>query len=452
MDAQLVRFIAHLRAEGVRISLAESQDASRALTHLVEMDQEWFRNALQTTLIKEQTEQPIFDHLFPLYFGPDASRLMLPEQALTPDQQQLLEEAMRGASNELLQRLASGQNPIPPEWEQYAQQVRAKPGWVPKTQSRLTREMLHLMGSHNLDAQLENLWAQLAIQGMTSAEIEAVQRLIAANRVALAEQAARFVQHPSIGSVSDIQDSASLMQRSFDKLSGAEVDELHQQVRRLAAKLRSRAALRQKKGVGKILDAKTTLRVSLGTGGIPFHLLFKKKRLKPKFTLICDVSTSMRPVAGFMLQLMYGMQDQIAKVRSFAFNSRLEEVSDEFVGQRPNQAISCILRRIPPGHYTTNLGRSLADFCEQFLDAVDHYTVVIFLGDGRNNVNDPRLDLFEHIKRRARRVVWFNPEPLVLWGAGDSDMLRYKFLCDTVHQVSNLAQLTEAVDQLFTRP
>ena len=60
--------------------------------------------------------------------------------------------------------------------------------------------------------------------------------------------------------------------------------------------------------------------------------------------------------------------------------------------------------------------------------------------------------LFEQIKRRARRVVWFNPEPLVLWGAGDSDMLHYKFLCDTVHQVSSLAQLTEAVDQLFTRP
>jgi uncharacterized protein with von Willebrand factor type A (vWA) domain len=146
------------------------------------------------------------------------------------------------------------------------------------------------------------------------------------------------------------------------------------------------------------------------------------------------------------------MQDQIAKVRSFAFNSRLEEVSDEFVGQRPNQAISRILRRIPPGHYSTNLGRSLADFCEQFLDAVDRHTVVIFLGDGRNNSNNPRLDLFEQIKRRARRVVWFNPEPRGLWGAGDSDMLRYKPLCDSVHQVSNMAELTEAVDQLFTRP
>ncbi len=50
---------------------------------------------------------------------------------------------------------------------------------------------------------------------------------------------------------------------------------------------------------------------------------------------------------------------------------------------------------------------------------------------------------------RARRVVWFNPESKYGWGTGDSDMLQYAQLVDTVHQVSNLRQLTEAVDKLF---
>ena len=117
---------------------------------------------------------------------------------------------------------------------------------------------------------------------------------------------------------------------------------------------------------------------------------------------------------------------------------------------RPDKAISHILRRIPPGMYATDLGHCLADFCEHFLDAVDRRTTIVFLGDGRNNWRNPRLDLFEQVKRRAQQVVWFNPEPRREWGTRDSDMLRYAPLCTTVHQMSNLAQLTEAVDKLFT--
>ena len=157
----------------------------------------------------------------------------------------------------------------------------------------------------------------------------------------------------------------------------------------------------------------------------------------------------MRPVAEFMLRLMYDMQDQVGKARSFAFNDHLEEVSDEFVGHRPDEAVPLVLHRIPPGYYATDLGRGLSDFCETFLDAVDRRTTVIFLGDSRNNFNNPRLDLFELIRRRARRVVWFNPEENYLWGTGDSDMPQYAPLCDAVHQVSNLAELGEAVDKLF---
>jgi uncharacterized protein with von Willebrand factor type A (vWA) domain len=74
---------------------------------------------------------------------------------------------------------------------------------------------------------------------------------------------------------------------------------------------------------------------------------------------------------------------------------------------------------------------------------------VIIVGDGRNNYNDPRLDCFEEIRRRAKRILWFNPEPRALWGTGDSDIFLYAPLCAAVHQVLNLAELTEAIDRLF---
>ena len=102
------------------------------------------------------------------------------------------------------------------------------------------------------------------------------------------------------------------------------------------------------------------------------------------------------------------------------------------------------------GYYSTDLGNSLDTFSKRFMDAIDHRTTVIVLGDGRNNYNDPRTDLLEEIKRRSRRIIWLNPEPPTMWGAGDSDMIRYLPLLDSVFEAGNLAQLTYAVDRLLS--
>jgi len=74
---------------------------------------------------------------------------------------------------------------------------------------------------------------------------------------------------------------------------------------------------------------------------------------------------------------------------------------------------------------------------------------VIILGDGRNNFNSPRLDLVKMLQRRARRLIWLNPEAERQWGVGDSDMREYAALCDAVYPVRNLAQLSSAVDKLL---
>ena len=73
----------------------------------------------------------------------------------------------------------------------------------------------------------------------------------------------------------------------------------------------------------------------------------------------------------------------------------------------------------------------------------------MLLGDGRNNYNDPRLDLMQEIQRRSKRVIWLNPEPPTMWGTGDSDMLKYVPVVDRVFEVGNLAQLLVAVDRML---
>ncbi|MBI5291584.1 MAG: VWA domain-containing protein [Chloroflexi bacterium] len=458
MEDRIVQFIAGLRAAGVRVSLAESQDAMRATSHIDIADRGLFHSALKATLVKEHADGAIFDKLFPLFFSAGGPPLIPSSDMLSPDEQALLRDAMRalaGELNDLLRRLLDGQNLTPEELAALARRIGADRSRRPENIRQLTREMMRQMGLGELMEQIEKLLAQLAALGMSPEALGELRQLLEANAEALARQASQYLgqslarrlaeQPPQKSPVED------LMDRPFGSLSESEARELRREVARLAARLRSRASLRQRKGKGPTFDAKATLRANVRHGGVPFEMHWKKRRLKPRFAILCDVSTSMRPVVDFLLRLMYEMQDQVGKARSFAFIDHIEEVTGEFTEARPEVAVPIVLYRLPSGHYNTDLGGSLEQFVKEFSDAVDRRTTLLICGDGRNNYNDPRLDLVEFLRRRARRVVWFNPEAVDEWGTGDSDMLQYVPAVDVVHQVSNLRQLTDAVDKLFAR-
>jgi uncharacterized protein with von Willebrand factor type A (vWA) domain len=101
------------------------------------------------------------------------------------------------------------------------------------------------------------------------------------------------------------------------------------------------------------------------------------------------------------------------------------------------------------GHYNTDLGWSLQNFNEGHLDTLNGQTTLLVVGDGRNNYNDPRLDIFSMMSRRAVRTIWLNPEPPTLWH-GDSDMPKYAPHCTNVLKVGNLKELVDAVDVLLS--
>jgi uncharacterized protein with von Willebrand factor type A (vWA) domain len=153
-----------------------------------------------------------------------------------------------------------------------------------------------------------------------------------------------------------------------------------------------------------------------------------------------------------VLRLIYELQDQVAQARSFAFIADMHDISADFAEHRPDVAVRRVLERLQPGYYNTNLGRSLETFTREHLSAVDSRTTLIFVGDARNNYNNPRLDLMQMLQRRARRVLWLTPEPEAMWGTGDSDMLQYLPYLDQVEYVQNLADLVRAVDHILARP
>jgi uncharacterized protein with von Willebrand factor type A (vWA) domain len=120
MDKRVVEFVRGLRAAGVRVSLAESMDALRAVETLGVTDKAVFRSSLRTTLIKESDDFAAFDELFPLYFGSGGPPLQNALDELSEDDQALLEaalSALSGRLQRLMDWLTSGDGPTKEELE-----------------------------------------------------------------------------------------------------------------------------------------------------------------------------------------------------------------------------------------------------------------------------------------------------------------------------------------------
>ena len=467
MEERIAKFIAALRGMGVRVSLAESQDAWQAIGYAGILDRNTFRLTLRSTLIKDVSSYDAFEEMFPLYFGLDTPPMQNPFEDLSPEEQAMLREAMQEALQQALEDLArdlqkllewllSGQRPSDRDLEQLADQagMNQLPDSISPYQARrYARRMQQLLGMEQLQELLEMLWEMLAEQGMDPATIEQIKAQVADNQQALQEQLGDYAGMKINDKLAEEAQRRppinDLMDRSFSSLNNREMDQLRDEVRRLAARLRSRVALRQKRGKKGKLDAKTTIRRNLRYGSVPFEIYLKQRRRKPKLVVLLDISTSMRPVAEFFLRLLYELQDQIQKTHSFAFIDHLEDVTTDLLSLQVDPAVRTILSKMPPGYYSTDLGSSLRQFEAGYMDTVDGRTTLIILGDARNNYNDPALDTLKMLGRRARRLVWLTPEYPAQWGTGDSDMLLYQPCCDDIFQVRNLAQLTEAIDQML---
>jgi len=288
---------------------------------------------------------------------------------------------------------------------------------------------------------------------MDKQRVEQLRQLLYANQQAIEDQLRQYAGQRIAENMSDNprEDNLdALLNRPFGSLSDQDIERLRKEVARLAAALRTRVALRQKRAKSGQLDAKATIRANLKHGNVPIDIKHRERTLKPKLVVVCDVSTSMRSCSELMLSLLYELQDQISKTHAFAFIDHLEFISPDFEGNEAREAVSQVLDRMPSGYYNTDLGNSLRNFNDHYLETLDSRTTFIVVGDGRNNYNDPRLDIFHLVTRRGRRTIWLNPEPPALWGTGDSDMLKYAPSCDVILKVSTVGELTAAVDKLLS--
>lgn len=457
MESRILQLISALRASGVRVSLAESAEAFSAVDLMGIQDREQFRLSLRATLIKDARDIPVFEKLFPLFFGSSQPPLMggNPSDSFTPEEAAMLAEAMRRFTENLrerMERLLNGQPLSREELEQLAQMVGLNNTDDLRYQNWMAQRMIRALAFPEVREALRELMEQLTQMGMSRERVEQLREMIRQNMQGLEGQIQQFAGERIAENLSQQppgETADNILNRPFRALSNADKKAIQREVRRLAAILRTRIALRQKRAKTGQLDAKATIRANLKHHGVPIEIRYKNRARKPRIVVLCDISTSMRFCSELMLTFLYALQGQVHKTHAFAFIDHLEYISGDFNSTNADEAIASVLWRMPSGSYNTDLGWSLQNFNDDFLDTLNGQTTLLMVGDGRNNYNDPRLDLFSLMSRRAARTIWLNPEPPALWN-GDSDMSKYAPLCDNIFRVGNLRELAEAIDHLMT--
>ena len=456
MESRILQLIAALRSSRVRVSLAESAEAFSAVDIMGIQDREEFRLSLRATLVKDLKDIPIFDKLFPLFFGTGTPPMMggNPSDDMTPEEAQQLADALRQFAESLrqrMQRLMNGEQLSRAELEALGQMVGLNQMDDLRYQNWMAQRMMRALAFPEVREALKELMEQLQQMGMSRDRVEQMRNMIQENLQGMREQIEQFAGERIAENMSERprgEGVDNLMNRPFNALSDADKKVLQHEVTKLAAMLRTRIALRQKRMKSGQLDPKATIRANLKYQGVPMEIKHKDRVRKPKIVVICDISTSMRFCSELMLSFLFALQGQVRKTHAFAFIDHLESISEDFSGSNADEAIASVLWRMPSGSYNTDLGWSLNDFQSEYMDTLNGQTTLIIVGDGRNNYYDPRLDIFSTMSRRAARTIWLNPEPPYLWH-GDSDMPKYAPLCNNVLKVSNLRELADAVDSLL---
>ena len=464
MDEKLVEFSNLLRQNGLRVSLTESMDMLRALDVVGLPDRETVRAALRATTVKRTVDVPTFETLFALFFSGLADAIKDITSATAgalelseADFQRLLEELRRrleegGIELSPLARALLGADAGTLERLLREAAERAALGDIEHgfQEGRFTHAVAQALGLGALASELARLKEQLAGTGADDRRLEAYldRRL-----QDLAEMVRRMVrdelqrQDVSRGEQQRLQ---ALSEKSFYYLSEDEIRRMQEAVTRLARRLRNVVSVRRKRARRGKFDSNDTLRKNLQYGGVPFRIVFDRRRKeKPQVMVLCDVSDSVRNVSRFMLQFVYSLQDLYSKVRSFIFVAEIGEVTRLFQEREITDAIEAALRGDLINVYAhSDFGRAFKAFHRDFLPAVNKRTTVIILGDGRNNYNLPHDWVLRDVQQRAKQVIWLNPENRMTWGFGDSEMDHYAPYCTLVEECRNLNQLYRVIDRL----
>ena len=215
-------------------------------------------------------------------------------------------------------------------------------------------------------------------------------------------------------------DEELLRDKRFDALEPDELAQIYRLMARLSVATPARRTRRARRDRhGERIDMRRTLRGSLRTGGDPIRLARRRRRVvRRRMVLLCDISGSMEPYARAYLQFLTSAagRDRPGRIRgsrseAFVFATRLTRVTRALASRSPERAIQRAAAAAPDWSSGTRIGDALKEFNDRHgRRGMARGAVIVILSDGWER-GAPELvgREMERLARLAHRIVWVNP-------------------------------------------
>lgn len=241
--------------------------------------------------------------------------------------------------------------------------------------------------------------------------------------------------------------------KDLSKLNEKDLEKINGYIKRNAALTKTRLKKAVKKKKQNKLDYKKTMKNAVKTDMNPMTLFYKKQK-KEKIKIICitDISGSCKNASQVLMTFVYALQEAFpGGVESFVFVKELKETTQIFNTYsivEANTKTSELVERT-----YSNYESAFRQFDEEYFDRITKDTIVIYLGDARNNKNATGEEYLSKIKNKVKKgkgkTYWLNPEQSNKWDSGDSIMSIYSKHMDKTLEIKNTNDIICFLNTMF---
>lgn len=250
-----------------------------------------------------------------------------------------------------------------------------------------------------------------------------------------------------------------LTQKDFSKLSPEEIEKAREAIAKFAALLATKLSRRKELAVkGKTIDFRRSWRKNIAYGGEPLTLVHKRRKIKKnKILLLCDVSGSMDCYSKFLIQFIYGMQQEIKEIEVAVFSTRLTNITGLLRRKGVEEGLREMAEVVPDWSGGTKIGESIIGFYREFARSFTaDRSIVILISDGWDQGDADVLQRsMEMLNRHAYKLIWLNP---LLGSSGYQPVCRgirtalpYVDYFLPAHNLESLVKLTRVLVPIWSR-
>ncbi len=220
-------------------------------------------------------------------------------------------------------------------------------------------------------------------------------------------------EEPRVDKVYTYSELETLREKDFAKLSEYELELVKRFMQDTQWELERRRTRRRVSAArGKHLDMRRTFRRNLRHGSEILHLSYRQQKLKRRpVVMLCDISGSMDRYARVLLQFMYAISNNLDRVETFVFSTRLTRITRQLQHRDIDQALDEASSVVEDWAGGTRIGEVLRTFNYDWARRVlGQGAIVMIISDGWDR-GDPELlaKEMDRLRRSCHRLIWLNP-------------------------------------------